>query len=683
MARRRSVLGVGSRWASPSRRQRGALLVTSSIVISLGVWIGWELLGSAPAPATMADAYDLLGEPLRLESAQDEAWRFSVRDGGGLVSQTDALLSPLLPPPICGRLVAFDSDSGADPGSDGLAALNRSIRVGERAFASGDRVALGVALDSLRNTGAALSGEAAVVAQYAVARSLAAGDELGAAARLLEGVALAGSDGGGVPIVAANTAARMARSNDDLADQVVLAFHLRYLAGLVAHRRARPEEAIGHFRRALNAVNYLVRPARTGQLGRGGHYERLVVSLEGFSCGSGVGQELTSLDAYAGLVAAYMKAPDFRDPTRLAREVSRRGFEIDPNDPLTPLLAHAQEVADERRASPIPEHVFWASSNLQRVYHYNRLRPDPRLAVTRAVLTLRVLDDRAWTDALDLTADESCDMLAEVASGLHRDAASRGDPVGPPGSADSAWAAVAVHTFARVEDQCPDRDVARADPQVRGQWLQLGGELLHSGLVARYEGWRRALEGQSGVAPAETAEAVFERVDGDRRFFTRGRVPPDLSVAIDPQMGREFVESWRRAIFSDVANQLIESVEQGRAQGRIRSADVGRYVRAVEGAVSHAGLRPVDAYRPEALDVLTRSQGTVSLWAQRVRYHARSNRTAVAGLLALATTGLLGLVVLGFVGWWRFTLLTRRDFYAEEQRARHPVAAVTPEGPIT
>ena len=679
----RGLLGTRARWAAPSRGGALVLGVVCAVVAASGAWMGWSLLGAPSQAATMAAAYDFAGGPLRLARAQEAAWRLAVRDGGGLVAHTDALLAPPLPPALCAAGIAGADElvgagdppnTGPETGTydrDGAMAardLDRLIRRADRAIATGDRTALPSAADALREAGARLDGDAGVVARYAIARTLAAGNDLGAAARLIEEIGLASADGGGLPMVSAPTAAATVRAGGAAPFDVLMAFHARYLAGFVAYRRDQPVEAIANFRRALNAVNYHLSAA--GATRRGGNYERVVVAPGILACGASSGNDLTSLDAYAGLVAAYMAAPGFRDPGRLAAEVSRRRSEIDPRDPLAPLLVHAREVARLREESPIPEHIFWASSNLQRVYHYNRMRPDPRLAVTRAVLTLRVLDDAVWTQALGLGHDTRCDILGQVAAGLREDGAAMGDPGSPLARADSAWAAAAVHTFARVESQCPGLDAGVTDGATRGRLLGLAGGLLQSGLVARYEGWRRVLEDGEAVSRADAAARVLERAAGDARFFGGGRVPPDMSAGIDPATGAAFVAAWRRAVFRDVAEHLVEQVEAGDALSRIRARDAGRYLGTVNAAATHAGLRPAQVYRPETLALMTRSQGEIGALVHRVRYHARSYPWATGGFVALLTWCALALAVLAFVNWWRFALLTRTRFYGAEAARR-------------
>ena len=669
MGRLGRLIGRGARWAGPGRGLT-LMLGAASVAVLLGAaWVHQRLLGSRSADVVLLDAYRFARGDLDLASVQDVVWRLSVRDGGGLMDQTDALLSPPAPPPLC--LPSEEDDEGGTEGS-----INRVIRRVGRAVETGDADGLAQALDALSSAGGSDAGDGEVL-RYASARGLMAGGDLGRAARVLETSTLASVEGGAVPIVAAATAGRLYGGGRVPREQAVLAFHLRYLAGLVAQERGRPGDAVAHFRRALNAVSYLI-PA--GDAASGGHYQRTPMEPGVLSCG-GRNQVLTSLDAYTGLVAAYMSATDFRDPTRLAREVTRRGYEVDADDPLAPVLSHAQDVASGDSESPIPENVFWASSNLQRVYHYNRLRPDRRLSLSRAVLTLRVLGDPAWTRALGVEPEDECDMLSGLARDLYQDtAAPRGPGNGAAARADSAWAAVAVHTFARLEADCPDQPAPDLEESIRAEWLRLGGGLLHAGLVARYEALRTGLTRRGGTTPEAAVSQVVAQVEGDRRYFASGRVPPDMSVALSPELALVFVDEWKASVFRDVAYHLIAQVEQGGPRaGAIRAGEAPSYLRTVNEAVLLGGLKPVHAYRPETLSTLARSGGLPGRVSYHAAFMARSAPRWATAIL-LAGTGVLLLLLLGaFVNVWRYRLLVPTDFYGREAHARGGPVSVHPQ----
>ena len=660
-----TLFGVGARRVAPDGPARWVLLGTCVAVGAACAWMGRSLLGSAPAEDTLASAHRFLDQPLRLGRALDVSWRFAVRDGGGMAGRVGDLLAPPLPPFLC---------SARWPGAraDEARVLDRAIRQARQAAAAGSRDGLANAVEALENQVAAASAAAEPLALYAVARARAAGGDWSGAARALELVPLVQRGGGPLPVVPRSAAAQGVGSAGAPRSLALLAFHARYLAGRAAHGRGRPEDAIGHFRRALNAVRYVLDGSRGA--GPGGHFRRIEMRPGVLSCSGAAQPGLTSLDAYSGLVAAYLAAPEFRDPEGLAGEVARRRLEMDPGDPLAPLVRYAQRAAADARPAQgsIPENVLWAASNLQRVYHYNQLRPDPRLAAGRAVLTWQVLDRPVWTRALELDAPAQCEMLAGVAAGVGREGGTIGGPAGSAAAGDSAWAAVAVHTFARLEERCPEKADEPVAESVRERWLDGSGGFIHGGVVVRYEARRRELEaggrgaGLSGGAATGAGE-VLEEARSHVRTFCQGAVPPDLSAGIDPRAACEFVSAWRRAVFHDVADQMVRQVRGG---GVPAARDAAEYVRTVEAAVAHAGLRPSDVYGVEEVAPLLRSQGGVRAWSGRLRHAARNRpATAVAALALLAVAG-VSLAVLGFVSWWRFFLLTRMDFYADEAAER-------------
>ncbi|NNM32001.1 MAG: hypothetical protein HKO53_02995, partial [Gemmatimonadetes bacterium] len=161
--------------------------------------------------------------------------------------------------------------------------------------------------------------------------------------------------------------------------------------------------------------------------------------------------------------------------------------------------------------------------------------------------------------------------------------------------------------------------------------------------------------------------------EGDRGYFAAGRVPPDMSVALAPDLALEFVDDWRASVFRDVAYHLIAQVAQGVPRGGgIRAGDAQRYVRTVNEAVQLGGLRPVHAYRPEVLSTLARSRGPVGRLWYGTSYAARSAPAVATGVLSALTAAALILLVALFVNAWRYRLLVRTDFYGREAEARGP-----------
>ena len=205
-------------------------------------------------------------------------------------------------------------------------------------------------------------------------------------------------------------------------------------------------------------------------------------------------------------------------------------------------------------------------------------------------------------------------------------------------------------------------------------------------LVARYEEWRLALEDAPSSVASDTAARILELAEGDVRLFASGRVPPEMSAAIDPATGAAFAADWGRAVFRDVARALVDRVERGDALSRLRARDAGPYLGTLNAAVSHAGLRPAQVYRPETLALLTRSRGDFGAAFERLRYRARNAPRMAAAGVALLTLALLGAATLVFISWWRFTLLTRTRLYGAEIARRvgestRPLPAYDPSAP--
>lgn len=643
------VVGRSGRWVSPPGKAQAAFLGLGFVLVTAAGGLLWWLLGTAPPGTVLVEAYGVMKSPPELIKPQGVEWALSVEGGGGLQERSRALLTPSLPPLLC----PVGEESSDNP-------LRTEIQTLARAVAAADIPSVRQTLDRLLEVPHQNGDPRAALAEYNLALGHVWADDHATAARILDHMDMSSESGGTVPVVGVAQAASSFGSRVERED-VVLAFHVRYLAGLVAQARRRPDEAIAHFRRALNAVNYVT----SGDV-QGGHYRRVAMKAGGWNCGVPQ-RELTSLDAYRGLVAAYLAAPDFRDPTRLPREVARRGYELDPEDPLEPVLRLAQEQARRGGSVTIPEHVVWASSNLQRVYHYNRLRPDPGLSLTRAVVTMRLVDQPDWRTALGLDNQKECAMLARVASDLYRD----GNVVGKGGTEasqrDSAWAAVAVHTFARVESKCLGEPVREVDVDTRGRWLRLGGGYLHGGLVARYENLRSRLEAPGADAAAEV-RAIMRTVASDLSYVRRGRIPPDLPASLDAGVAKTFIEEWQRSVFEDVVEQMLSQMSAGGTA--LRSREVRPYLRALEGAVTHAGLRPKSAYREDAVMSIARSQGTAVAVATKGRFNARSHPGAAAGVVGGVTAVILAVLAFAYVTWWRFHMIARMHPYQQETISR-------------
>lgn len=630
---------------------------------------------------TFAAAATVLRTPVRLESALAVEWREAVRAGAGPGSW-ERLLAPPLPPAIC----LFE---GEGEGEREFGTLGESVRALDLALRRQQGPAeLEKRLAALRGVSVAVDHpRAQFVLRYNLARGYLAAGDAATAAEVAEPIFDGYLDRRRLPVTNASLAAAGGVDGETAA----LGFHARFLAGSIAYQRGEVAEAIKHFRLAINALNHVVAEDSSASM-EAANYRRILVVPPG-GCAAR-DEALTSLDAYAALVAAYMAAPEFTDPTRLPPEVRRTRLQIDPDDPFRPVLRFASTVASRPRSSPIPENLLWAASNLQRVYHYNRLSPDARLAVTRAVLLLRLTSDAKWVEALSASGDtDVCAMLTSVATQLERDAAARMLTRERALPTDSAQAAVAIHTVSRIARDCGrDRAPALRD-DVRSVWLRYGRTHLGAELPGLYEEMRTTLE--EALRPANTSERaiadavspILERTRVHARAFARGRVPGDLPAAITPGDGRRFVVAWRRAVFEDLADVMADAGSASTSRdvrtvalagagvrgGRVIEIPAGRaqhFLAGLNSAIAHAGLRPSQVYAPGELARLARAGGGGALLEYRARYAARSYPAAALAVLAAAFALAAAALLWVHIAWWRYRLLMGDRLYSAEARTR-------------
>lgn len=363
---------------------------------------------------------------------------------------------------------------------------------------------------------------------------------------------------------------------------------------------------------------------------------------------------MDSMDAYAALVASYLLATDFTDPTRLTGEIGRSALEIDPADPLAPVLSMAAGGARD-----VPEHLLWAASNLQRVEHHNRIRPDPRLRVARAVLVLRLTDAGAPFGK----GDRGCAMLAGVAGGAA--GAGPGFLYGALPAADTALAVVTLAALSRHDRRCGDGfEVA---PGERSRLLALGGHRTAGGLPGRYEELHRQLARalNRGGGYRGDFDIPIETVTSDRAALEHGRIPHDLLRGLDTDAADAAVDAWLRAVFRDVADALVVQISD--PEGSRRSAGEARaLLEALNGSLAHAGLRPAGQVGPGQVLRVAKAGGPELVVPHLSRYLARSYPGLSAVFLAsVALAAAFGALVV-HVSWWRYELTTRRRFYFAE-----------------
>jgi hypothetical protein len=680
---RGTVLGKG-RWVRPPIASViilfGALLGVIATEIAFFRWA----TSSYDEARTIAAAGSLLRRPIRLESALAVEWREAMTESGGPGSW-DRLLAPPVPPAIC-------TPDSMSIGAEAAARLDDAVRALDNAIR---RDALPADIErrlvTLREVNdLPRGGIEEFIVRYNLGRGHLAAGDYSAAAEVIEPIFTAFLDTVRLPVTNAALLSRHVRNNG-IEQRAALGYHARFLAGAIAYRRGEMAHAIRHFRLAINTINYIAH-SDSSSFDTPEHYQRVSVQLP-HSC-AGSDDVLSSLDAYAALVAAYMAAPEFTDPPRLPPEVKRTRLQIDPDDPFRPILRFARAVADRPSRSAIPENLLWAASNLQRVYHHNRLDPDARLAVTRTVLLLHLTSNSGWVEALSASGEtDVCAMLTSVATQLERDASARTLATRPRLATDSAQAAVAIYTFARVERDCGRDHAPPLSPAVRSAWLLHGRGFMGGGLPGLYEEWRNALEdalrpaSASETAVASAIAGVLDGAEAHRGAFDSGRVPADLPASIRAQDGRRFVNAWKRAVFVDVADALADAgaaanspemrtvavSSAGASAGRELGIPAGRahhFLASLNSAIAHAGIRPAQVYAPTELARLASSGGGGALAEYRLRYFIRSYPAAAVAALAVMFVLLAIVLIAIHVGVWRYRLLMRDRLYGRESSHR-------------
>lgn len=661
MRRLTRTLAGGGRWTRPARV---SFIVVALVIVSVlaGEVALYRWLHAAADPAdTIVQAGALLRGHVRLASPLDVAWERALASTSAVDDDWRSLLDPPLPPAIC-------------PNPDPTGALGSAIAAVDAAIERGSHDdELQRRIQELRTAKPFSAGsQDEFLVRYNLARAYLAAGDASTAAETVEPVFDGFLNGDRLPAANFSAAERLVATDEVSTAAAALGFHARFLAGKAAYARGDVHTAIKHFRLAINAVNYLLAARAPDGLTTAGHYQRLSIDLGTHGCSPVRSASVTSIDAYAGLVAAYLAAPDFTDRGRLAPEVRRSRLQIDPDDPFRPVLRYAATTVARSRDAAIPENVLWAASNLQRVYHYNRLNPDPRLEVTRAVLLLHLTSRPEWVDALAETGEgDVCAMLSGIGEQLHREASAgtvRGRSAA--GVADSARAAIALHTYARLNGSCAGWERAPVEASVRSAWIQRGAGMIGAELPALYDAWRAELERalESGAA-GNTLRPVLTRVHAHRSAFASGRVPADLPASTPVAEGRAFVETWWRSVYADIAAALV-NVATGE-EGAVTAARAPQLLAVLQSAQRHAGVRPSALYAVRDLEPLARAGGDGAYLGYRVRYAALDNPAAVLLLLGLAFTAVAALAIAVHVNVWRYDLLTRRKlFQAESARRR-------------
>jgi hypothetical protein len=599
-------------------------------------WFGirsWrQVLHTPPAGPTMARAMDLLAMPkLGFRPALDVTWEREMRFAASLPRTRLNLLVPRVPAALC------------PPVAVGAAAtmqrsLTTELETALEARAS-DPQAARAALEALR--GARPDGRLGeVLRDYNLARAHLILGDTATAARLL------------LPHFADDTSSR----RDALADEVpILGYHARLLAGISLYP-LRDSLAVSQFRGAVRALQRLAPGEYVGGSRRQATYHAFTAPLGAYACGGDPGPGTGSMEAWVGLVRAYRQAEGYRDTYNLPGELERtRGAEY-PSDPLVPLLRHGRRVA-VGGSSPIPESYFWAASNLQRIYDYNRLDPDPRLELARAELLLIVAADSQWTAAVAAAAPfDRCRVVDGLAAEFGRSAPVTQTPV----ATDSMRAAVALLANARRAG-CAQAGEREIDAPLRSEFLVLGAGLLGDSVAARAEAWRRSLEGGDSTRAGGEGGSAAVLAEAER---LTARLAPGRMKRLFPgaDTAYRFLHRWRSAVFGEVADSLRARA----ASGGLANAATDSLPDVLLAAARLSG-------RPGVVDPAElRRRGAPIPLTYLARVTAANHPVVMAAAVVAITLSLLALATWTHLAVWRRRLLLSTRLYLDDRPTELP-----------
>ena len=329
----------------------------------------------------------------------------------------------------------------------------------------------------------------------------------------------------------------------------------RYLAGHVHLARIdEGRDAIRWFRLAINAFNYLTAPAPAT------HATRTPApgALEWMCQGSQATDTLTSLDAYSGLIAAYLASTGYRHPNRrsFVNELARSPRELENSDPFAPLILYGQSVAQGDASPTIPENFLWAASNVQRIRRLNDVDVSRRLEVARAVLALQIVSQPDWVQILTSRHGfDTCRALKRILEDLERFGRQLWSAdIEDLTAIDPALATVSIYLAAAADQPCAGDPVQVTDA-ARSGLLRAGAPLLADGISGFFERRRQRLEERAATGAG--ALTVFDSVRAEMSDLAAGRPPPYTAVAFDYGQARVFVADWQRSVFRDAAMAMV------------------------------------------------------------------------------------------------------------------------------
>lgn len=621
---------VGTKHVRPARYAAPLYLAGVVAIVLLG-FAGWARMADKPsAGPAMASALRVLPDhKLAFTRALDITWEREMRFADAPLRDRLNLATPELPPALC-----LPPGAGAEPDAE----VHRRLTADLESALQRREDRPGEAHDALRKlfNAPVPAGELGrVLHAYNQARArLALGDTARAVQQL-------------IPLFASDTSRT---SRDSLAERwPEVAYNARILAGIAAYP-ANDSQAVVQFRGAVRTLQRLSPYGNDLQ----STYHSFPISLAAYACGPGRDPNTGSMEAWVGLVAAYRGAESYRHPG-LGRELRRQPGEEGATDRMVPLLSHARKVAEGAK-SPIPVKDLWAASNLQLIYHYNSLDPDPRLELARAIMLLEVAADPEWTRAVAAHGRfDPCRATDGLTAEFGRGAGLNG---GSAAATDSLRAAVALLANARLRacGGIPPRSIPTA---LRSEFILLGAGLLGDSVGPRAEMRRLTLIETTGHEPdgamAALAQAqALER--GTRRWRFLGGTRRDTT--------HQFLRSWREAVFSEVT----DSVRARYTSDQLTADQASLLPDVMLTTARLSGQRPSVVYSAREVEQAVRRQGVPFSRLYYVRFASASYPEFLG--LAMVLLVVLSTVIATSVHLtlWRSRMLLRTNFYLADAR---------------
>lgn len=615
------------------------------------------------------------GAPLALDSSLAYTWAYHIhsswdvmRSSVGTASGDEWLqrqVSPQVPPFLC-------HVPGDPPGPSSLHAMARAWRALDQERAA--RILTQDAVDRFNESVGRFLQDSSLPQDsfiHAYNRGLAIhlAGSAGDAARTVGEIAQGSPEF--LPTLPLAEARTWATRNRISEDEVRKAVASRYLLGLIQLGRDNGQmDALRNFRLGISGFNYLIPPQ--SPISRGEGIE--LFPSDDWSCDAGVRHEtpgLTSINAYQGLVAAYLLSPTQSVGVWANRsaEFSRPDGSMDPSDVLAPFVRIGQRGGSTPSAGPIPENVLWAASNLQRLRTLNPSTSPPwfePLTLTLGVLTLAQPD---WMDAyLGEAQGNSCSfarrLLEEVGWRRYIVATSTSAHEPYKGQISSLVSYLDGAYHAACEEGSA---LSQEEQSLVLRFSTAYSQDPYPGILEH-----RRLHLLTGRGGSAAAEAIWDSLSlEERRIENRQPLTHFGSPAAGLHTG-PLASQWRSSVFRDLALATAHYLGDERGPG----FEDEELLLALFDAAHLAGLRPRDLFRGQDVDISLSgaSFGSRTKIGIRYRYH----NAPILGRLILFSSALLSVcaMCLALFLAWRYNLLSS-SMYIREKTYRLPQHPVT------